>query len=118
MKTFQSLDAFCPPNTPVALTIGNFDGVHLGHAAVLNRLKSVANYRVVFTFSNHPYEVLKKTAISRLSPLSHRLVLFKEHGVNSTNSHSVYRILLQTTCSRVSSITQAENPLFLFDLRS
>ena len=28
---------------PVALTIGNFDGVHLGHQAMLVRLKQVAN---------------------------------------------------------------------------
>ena len=28
--------------TPVALTIGNFDGVHLGHQAMLTRLKEAA----------------------------------------------------------------------------
>lgn len=42
-------------NTPIALTIGNFDGVHIGHQAILNKVVSVAQqkgYRsVAMTFS-------------------------------------------------------------------
>ncbi len=44
-------------NTPIALTIGNFDGVHIGHQAILNKVVSVAqqkSYRsVAMTFSPH-----------------------------------------------------------------
>ena len=32
-------------DTPIALTIGNFDGVHLGHQAMLARLIEVARSR-------------------------------------------------------------------------
>ncbi len=36
---------------PCSLTIGTFDGVHLGHQTLLKHLKSK---KIVFTFSNHP----------------------------------------------------------------
>lgn len=46
-----------PDNAPLALTIGNFDGVHLGHQAILETLISIAqqqHYRpAVMTFSPH-----------------------------------------------------------------
>jgi riboflavin kinase/FMN adenylyltransferase len=45
---------------PTALTIGNFDGVHLGHQALLSQLKAAANARnlpvSVLTFEPHPRE--------------------------------------------------------------
>lgn len=59
MKVFRRL----PPadqRTPCALTIGNFDGVHLGHRAVLERLVGGARARglpaCVLTFEPHPRE--------------------------------------------------------------
>ncbi|MCP5291701.1 bifunctional riboflavin kinase/FAD synthetase [Nitrosomonas sp.] len=46
--------------TPLALTIGNFDGVHLGHQAILSRLKETADKlgiaACVMTFEPHPRE--------------------------------------------------------------
>ncbi len=46
--------------TPIALTIGNFDGVHLGHQAILSRLRQTANKlgiaACVMTFEPHPRE--------------------------------------------------------------
>lgn len=47
-----------------ALTIGNFDGVHLGHREILSRVKDHARKlglpSCVLTFNPHPQEVLKK----------------------------------------------------------
>ena len=44
----------------VALTIGNFDGVHLGHQALLAQIKKVALQRglpsAVLVFEPHPHE--------------------------------------------------------------
>jgi riboflavin kinase / FMN adenylyltransferase len=44
-------------NSPCGLTIGSFDGVHLGHQALLKSLRAkipAGENLVVFTFSNHP----------------------------------------------------------------
>jgi riboflavin kinase / FMN adenylyltransferase len=50
-------------DTPVCLAIGNFDGVHQGHQALiqslLNGAKSVAALACVLTFEPHPRQVLK-----------------------------------------------------------
>jgi riboflavin kinase/FMN adenylyltransferase len=46
-----------------ALTIGNFDGVHLGHARLIDRLvaraRALAGPAVVFTFDPHPVRLLR-----------------------------------------------------------
>lgn len=46
-----------------AATIGFFDGVHLGHQKVIERLKSVADSNgmktMVVTFGNHPMEIVR-----------------------------------------------------------
>lgn len=89
MKIFNSLETFVLPSElnsseTIALTIGNFDGIHLGHSAVLNRLKEKAVYPIVFTFSNHPSEILRKEPISRLTTLSHKLSLLQATGVAAT----------------------------------
>jgi len=48
--------------TPAVVALGMFDGVHLGHRALIGRTVDEAKRRnakpVVFTFSNHPMEVL------------------------------------------------------------
>jgi riboflavin kinase/FMN adenylyltransferase len=49
---------------PTALTLGNFDGLHLGHRSLINLTKQFAEEQglksVVFTFSPHPMLVFKK----------------------------------------------------------
>jgi riboflavin kinase/FMN adenylyltransferase len=51
-----------PPRRPV-LTIGNFDGVHIGHRAILrtvtDRARAVDGEAVVYTFDPHPRKVLQ-----------------------------------------------------------
>ncbi len=81
MKTVYQLEDFEPSQTPLSLTIGNFDGVHLGHQAVLARLQ---NQKVVFTFSNHPLEVLKQQPFYSLITPLHRLYLFEKLGIDTT----------------------------------
>jgi riboflavin kinase/FMN adenylyltransferase len=72
---------------PVALTIGNFDGVHRGHQAMLARLIEAAeDLRLppaVMTFDPHPREFFgKHDAPPRLTSLRQKLELFRTAGVD------------------------------------
>lgn len=72
---------------PVALTIGNFDGVHLGHQAMIARLKRAARrlgvVACVMTFEPHPREVLTPDhAPARLTNLREKLVQLARLGVD------------------------------------
>lgn len=65
--------------TPIALTIGNFDGVHLGHQAILARLKSASDHlgiaTCVMTFEPHPREFFAPDqAPTRLTSLREKLI--------------------------------------------
>ncbi|MEI8385277.1 MAG: bifunctional riboflavin kinase/FAD synthetase [Nitrosomonadaceae bacterium] len=71
---------------PVALVIGNFDGVHLGHQAMLARLKETSNRlnlaSCVMTFEPHPREFFAPDqAPTRLTSLREKLELLAEYGV-------------------------------------
>jgi len=71
------------------LTIGNFDGVHLGHQAMLTRLTEAAEDlrlpSAVLTFDPHPREFFAKDAAPpRLSRLRQKLDLFRAFGVTRT----------------------------------
>lgn len=70
----------------IALAIGNFDGMHLGHQALLNQLKSVAKTKSlissVMTFEPHPREYFTPlNAPERLSNLREKLEQFDAFGV-------------------------------------
>ena len=72
---------------PVALTIGNFDGVHLGHQALLNELRAAAQARglpaAVVIFEPHPREFFTpQQAPTRLTSLREKLELFASMGID------------------------------------
>lgn len=63
-QLFESLSAIqIPPNVPIILTIGTFDGVHRGHLALLReatrRAQELNGLAAVLTFQNHPRSVLE-----------------------------------------------------------
>jgi riboflavin kinase/FMN adenylyltransferase len=69
---------------PSVVVIGNFDGVHRGHQAVLRQARGLADARglgcVVLTFDPHPSEVLGRGAPPRLTTLERRVALLRAHG--------------------------------------
>ena len=74
---------------PIALTIGNFDGVHRGHQAMLMRLTEAAeDLRLppaVLTFDPHPREFFARDAAPpRLTRLRQKLEAFRTFGVART----------------------------------
>ncbi|MDO8206303.1 MAG: bifunctional riboflavin kinase/FAD synthetase [Gallionella sp.] len=78
---------YSPDTQPVALTIGNFDGVHLGHQALLNELKTSAKARGLPTaaviFEPHPREFFApQSAPVRLSSLREKLELLSRLGID------------------------------------
>jgi riboflavin kinase/FMN adenylyltransferase len=73
---------------PTALTIGNFDGVHLGHQAMLHQLRLSADKMglpaAVLTFEPHPREFFAPdTAPARLTTLREKLELLDAVGVDA-----------------------------------
>jgi riboflavin kinase/FMN adenylyltransferase len=72
---------------PVAMTIGNFDGVHLGHRTMLARLVEVARARgmasMVMTFEPQPQEFFAPDqAPARLTSMREKLELLESAGVD------------------------------------
>lgn len=62
MDPVRGLEALPAPDGPTVVTVGFFDGVHLGHRAVLGRAVEEARRRgtrsVAVTFDRHPREIL------------------------------------------------------------
>ncbi|MBL8930260.1 MAG: bifunctional riboflavin kinase/FAD synthetase [Kineosporiaceae bacterium] len=75
--------------TSTVVTIGNFDGVHRGHRAVLAQIVKQARRRdalaVAITFDPHPLAVLfPERAPAQLTGLTHKLELLAETGLDAT----------------------------------
>jgi riboflavin kinase/FMN adenylyltransferase len=76
-----------PASAPHAVTIGNFDGLHRGHQAMLARLKQAAASRglpsCVLTFEPHPREFFSPAqAPARLSSLREKSELIRAAGID------------------------------------
>ncbi len=74
-------------NIPQAVTIGNFDGLHVGHQAMLTRLQRVARARklptCVLSFEPHPREFFAPAdAPARLSSLREKATRLEELGID------------------------------------
>ncbi|HAF00226.1 MAG TPA: bifunctional riboflavin kinase/FAD synthetase [Methylophilaceae bacterium] len=84
MKIFRHLPSTYPLSR--ALAIGNFDGLHLGHQALLSKLVDVATQKglrpAVMTFEPHPREFfMPGNAPARLSSMREKLEYFEDAGV-------------------------------------
>ncbi len=84
MLVFRGFSRVAPAAT--ALTIGNFDGVHLGHRALLARLREKCRAQgllpAAMTFEPHPREFFDPAnAPTRLSTLREKLELVAADGV-------------------------------------
>lgn len=86
MLVYRGFSHVSPSAT--VLTIGNFDGVHLGHRALLKRLMETARAELllptVLTFEPHPREYFAPdSAPARLSTLREKLEMIADEGVEA-----------------------------------
>jgi riboflavin kinase/FMN adenylyltransferase len=89
MRVIRHLAHVSPPLRRVVLTLGTFDGVHLGHQAIVQRAvseaRAVGGQVVVLTFHPHPVAVLApEHASPLLQSLRDRLALLRDLGADVT----------------------------------
>ena len=86
MRIVRGLESV-PPDAPAsAVALGVFDGVHLGHRAILGTAVALGRAggleALACTFDPHPMEVLQPDRAPRpITPLDERLALIGETGV-------------------------------------
>jgi riboflavin kinase / FMN adenylyltransferase len=89
MRTLRDLDECPRPVEGTAVTIGAYDGVHLGHRAVIANVQRLAAERglstAVVTFDRHPASVVRPESAPRLlTDLDQKLELLEDTGVDYT----------------------------------
>ena len=87
MNVYRSLNDMSYPS-PVTVSIGTFDGVHLGHRAIVQKLLDCASRHdgeaLVVTFDPHPREIVGRGPVQYLTTIEERLKLLSELGVRET----------------------------------
>ena len=87
MKVHYSTEELPEFQNP-AITIGTFDGVHLGHLQIINTLKEAAaaanGESVIITFHPHPRKIVSSvvTGIRLINTLQERIELFEQTGID------------------------------------
>ena len=91
MNTYSSASKYNNPRASV-VTIGTFDGVHIGHKVILNRLVTTAKKEdldaVVLTFFPHPRMVLQTdSSIKLINTIEERKDLMSKTGLDHLIVH-------------------------------
>src|SRR5215216_4249008 len=87
MRRLHDLEECPRPQPGTAVTIGAYDGVHLGHRAVIATVRGLAAERglesAVVTFDRHPASVVRPESAPRLlTDLDQKLELLEATGVD------------------------------------
>lgn len=87
MKVFTGVNEAGKINNPV-VAIGNFDGIHRGHAALIARVieesSKIKGTPTVLTFFPHPLTVINPYLnIEQITPLSDKLKIMEELGIEA-----------------------------------
>lgn len=84
-----------------ALTIGSFDGIHLGHRVLLKQLvqKAGSRKKVVITFDPHPEKILSPQPAPQIFPREDQIEIFKQLGIDVVFFVPFDRSVAQLTAS-------------------
>lgn len=69
----EIISSLCAPSSVNSVTIGFFDGCHLGHKTVLEALTNLGGTSAVITFHPHPQEIVLHTSPKCITPTLERL---------------------------------------------
>ena len=88
MRVIKGLEGLRKKYKSVVLTIGNFDGVHIGHRkifdAVTSRAKEIGGASAALTFEPHPMKVISpEKGIRILTPTEEKIRLIESLGVDA-----------------------------------
>ncbi len=88
MQVFRTLDEIPEGFGPTVVSIGNFDGVHLGHQYVLRHVREhalrVGARSVAVLFDPHPTRLLRPSfALKLITPLPERIALLEKTGIDA-----------------------------------
>jgi riboflavin kinase/FMN adenylyltransferase len=87
MKIYNNIDEFEPVKNAV-VTIGTFDGVHLGHRKIIERIKELAKASggetVILTFFPHPRMILhpEDQSLKLINTINEKAELLEQLGVD------------------------------------
>ena len=87
MKVHRDIEQLPTFNNAV-VTIGTFDGVHLGHQKIISQLRSeaarVGGETVIITFHPHPRQVVpgKQDAVRLITTIDEKIELLSEKGID------------------------------------
>jgi riboflavin kinase/FMN adenylyltransferase len=88
MQVFRKLDEVPASLGPTVVSVGNFDGVHIAHQAVVRhmaeRAHAIGGKAVAVTFDPHPLRILRPDSAPKLlTPLAVKLRLLERTGVDA-----------------------------------
>lgn len=87
MKVYRKIEEFTNVKNPI-VTVGTFDGVHLGHQKIINRLKEIAKQKdgetVLLTFFPHPRLVIfpEDNDLKLINTLDEKIELLEKYGLD------------------------------------
>lgn len=113
MRIFYDFDHLTPIPNPV-ITTGSFDGVHVGHKAIINRINKIAREikgeSVLITFNPHPRKVLFPETAGKdlflINSQREKIELFRKTGLQN-----LIIVTFTTEFARISSIDFIRNIL-------